>query len=55
MVPRLSGIILRQDMGRVLVMAWVALANDLPTRLSEPANSLFKMLRDFMTVQLVQS
>ena len=29
-----SGIILRQDMGRALVMAWVTLANDLPTRLS---------------------
>ena len=26
----------------------VALANDLPTRLSEAAKSLFKMLRDFM-------
>ena len=54
MVPRLSGIILRQDMGRALVMAWVALANDLPTRLSEAENALFKMLGDFMTRQLVQ-
>ena len=36
------------------MMAWVALANDLPTRLSEEAKSLFKMLRDFMTGQLVQ-
>ena len=41
-------------MGRAIVMTWVALANDLPTRLSEEAKSLFKMLMDFMTGQLVQ-
>ena len=41
-------------MGRALVMDWVALADDLLTRRSEAAKSLFKMLRDLMTEELVQ-